>query len=82
MQYSYAGLWEKAYFLELIAILKKEWPLFQTKLGVEREEAVKWLDQVNRCRWDAHAAEAVPEEDLQFLKVCFRRLEEKLDLVQ
>jgi hypothetical protein len=81
MQYSYTQMWAKTYFTELTSVLKAEWPLFQKKFGVDRDEVVKWLDHVNRCRWDAHAAEDIPDEDLQFLKVCFRRLEEKLDLI-
>jgi hypothetical protein len=62
-------------------VLNREWQLFQVKFGVERDQAIKWLDHVNACRWDAHAAEDIPDDDVQFLKVCFRRLEEKLDLV-
>jgi hypothetical protein len=81
MQYSYQGMWAKTYFPELIAILQREWVLFQNKFAVDRDEAIKWLNQVNACRWDAHAAEELPDEDVAYLKVCFRRLEERLDLL-
>ena len=79
-QYSYDDTWEQLYFDELRGILDKHWPAFQNLFGEEKTKVLQWLEHVNRCRADAHAR-TLSDDDLAYLNVCFRRLEEALDSV-
>jgi hypothetical protein len=78
-QYSYLDFWTELYFNELTAILSKYYQVFQKRIAEERATVLSWMDQVNKCRSDAHA-KRLSEEDLAYLRVCFRRLEEMLNL--
>jgi hypothetical protein len=78
-QFSYDQLWDHLYFNELASILKAHWQHFATFFSEDLDKIMLWLDQVNRCRVDAHARQ-LSEEDLAFLRVCFRRLEEVLSV--
>jgi hypothetical protein len=78
-QHSYREFWPELYFNELASILDKNFASFQKRLGYSKADLLKWMDQVNRCRADAHAR-GLNADDLAFLRVCFRRLEEVLEL--
>ena len=78
-QYGYNDFWVELYFNELLSILHKNFGAFQKRMERGKDDVMKWMDQVNRCRADAHAR-ARGEENLAFLRVCFGRLEVLLDL--
>ncbi len=80
-QYSYSDVWQELYFDELVSILDKNFAAFQKRVASDRETVLGWMRHVNMCRSDAHAKK-LSDEDLAFLRVCFRRLEELLDLKQ
>jgi hypothetical protein len=77
LQYSYGERWHFLYFGELTMIIEKEWPAFQNWFAEDKGKVLLWLDTINRLRVDAHARE-VDQEELAFLRVCFRRLETAL----
>ena len=79
-QFGYEGLWSELYFSELIAILKRNWDAFQTFLAADQTQVMQWLEQINRCRADAHAKQ-LSGDDLAFLRVSLRRMEEMLGVV-
>jgi hypothetical protein len=74
VQYGYHELWDELYFSELASILDKHWESFARFFSIEKAEVLKWLDHINRCRADAHARK-LHEDELAFLRVCFRRME-------
>jgi len=78
-QYSYIDVWPELYFDELAAILDKNFSAFQKRIGEDKATILGWMEQVNRCRSDAHA-KRLSDEDLAYLRVCFKRLEELLGL--
>ena len=75
---AYRDVWEELYFDELITIVTKYWSHLETWLAVSESEFVRWLREINRGRIDAHARGSSPDE-LAWLRVCFRRVEEKLE---
>jgi len=77
--YSYEDVWSEMFLSELRAVMEKNWGAFEKFFGVEKAEVLRWLDHIIRCRADAHARE-LTEEDLKYLRVCFRRFEEILRL--
>lgn len=79
-RFSYEQLWNELYFNELGQILDKHWDAFQNWFAEEKAKILQWLEQINRSRADAHAR-SLSKDDLAYLRVCFRRLEEKLRLV-
>lgn len=79
MQYSYREIWPELYFNELASIMDSCFPALQKRLACSKSELVMWMNQINRCRSDAHA-KGLSMDDLAFLRVCFRRLEEILEL--
>lgn len=78
-QYSYDDIWEQLYFNELAGILNQNWAAFQKVFAKEKAMVLRWMEHINRCRADAHAR-TLSEEDLAYLRICFRRLEEILEL--
>jgi hypothetical protein len=78
-QHSYKEVWPELYFDELGKILAKNFSGFQRRIGSKEEEVLAWIAQVNRCRADAHA-KRLSVDDLAYLRVCLRRLEEMLGL--
>ena len=78
-QHSYRAFWAELYFNELALILEKNFSGLQKRLACEKSDVLTWMDQINRCRADAHARR-LDSDDLAFVRVCFRRLEEILDL--
>jgi hypothetical protein len=78
-QHSYRDIWAELYFNELASILDKNFASFQKRLSCARDDILGWMNQINRCRADAHARK-LNVDDLAFLRVCFRRLEEILEL--
>lgn len=72
-------MWEEMLFGDLIAIIEGEWQLFSTWFSAKKDELLQWLRHINRSRADAHDRR-LSQEDLAFLRVCFRRLEEDLGL--
>lgn len=76
----YEEMWDELFFGELRDVVGKEWAAFSGWFGTDKDKVLGWLDHVNRFRADAHARN-ISEEDLAYLRVCFRRLEESLDLV-
>lgn len=77
MQYSYEEMWGEMYFNELAAVIDKNWIAFQNWFGEVKQRVLEWLNHINRSRADAHAR-ALNQDDLAFLRICFRRLEERL----
>ena len=78
-QYSYDQLWEHLYFDELRAITEKHWDAFQKWFAAQKADVTQRLDHINKSRADAHARE-LSEDDLAYLRVCFKRIEEHLGL--
>jgi hypothetical protein len=78
-QHSYREIWPELYFNELASIMEKHFSSLQKRLSCSKNDALKWMDQINRCRADAHAR-GLSADDLAFLRVCFKRLEEILEL--
>lgn len=78
-QYGYKEMWDELYFNELNTILDRHFPAFEKRLATDKPTVVQWMDHVNRCRSDAHARR-LGADDIAYLRVCFRRLEEVLDL--
>jgi hypothetical protein len=77
VQFSYEEMWAHLYFNELAFVVEKQWAAFQNWFEEDKGKVVQWLDHVNRSRVDAHAR-TLSDDDLSYLRVCFRRLEEKL----
>ena len=77
-QYSYADVWKELFFRELGSILDKNYADFNRRFGEDKQTVLQWLEHVNRCRADAHAKD-ISDDDLSYLRVCFRRLESMLD---
>lgn len=75
----YRSVWNELYFNELTTIISKNWEHFQTRIGTEKGKFIAWMDQVNACRSDAHS-KSLSSDDLAFLRVAFKRLEEALEL--
>lgn len=80
VQHGYDEIWQHLYFLELSAVVDKHWDDFARFFATDRAKVLLWLDHVNRCRSDAHAR-GLSEDDLAYLRVCFKRLEESLGLL-
>lgn len=78
-QFGYDQMWIELYFNELTSILDRHFSAFQKRLGVDKASVVRWMDHVNRCRSDAHARR-LGTEDVAYVRVCFKRLEEVLEL--
>ena len=77
MRFSYDAMWEETYFKELIVVLKREWDAYQNWFSEDQGTVIQWLEHVDRSRADAHA-KLMSEDDLAYLRVCFRKLEERL----
>jgi hypothetical protein len=77
--FSYPAVWGEMYFDELRSVLDHNWEAFQEFFQEEKATVVGWMDHINRCRSDAHAR-SLKQEDLDFVRTCFARLEEKLGL--
>ena len=69
-------LFSKLYWLELIAIMKKEWPLFERIFG-DRRELDKFADIVNE-RPDAHAKE-IDQFDIAYHRSAISWFENRLE---
>jgi hypothetical protein len=65
------------YFNELSTVIDRNWGDFEKWFGEEKSRVLEWMNHINRSRADAHAR-TLSEEDLAFLRICFRRLEERL----
>ena len=76
---SYDSMWEALYFKELRDIMNKEWAAFARWFAEDKDNVLMWMDHVNRFRADAHS-KSISDDDLAYLRVCFRRLEETLDI--
>jgi hypothetical protein len=76
---SYQDMWQALFFKELRDVVNKEWSAFSGWFSDDKDKVLTWLEHVNRSRADAHA-KPISEEDLAYLRVCFKRLEEALDL--
>jgi hypothetical protein len=79
MQFGYEHMWNELYFNELTSILDRQFAAFQKRLGTEKTSVIQWMDHVNRCRSDAHARR-LGSDDIAYLRVSFKRLEEILGL--
>jgi hypothetical protein len=77
--YDYGVVWDELYFDELRSIIDQNWEAFQEFFHEDKATVVRWLDHINQCRADAHAR-TLKQDDLDFVRVCFTRLEEKLGL--
>ena len=76
---SYREMWQELYFNELRDIVKREWAAFSGWFGQDKDKVLTWLEHINRSRADAHA-KSISGDDLAYLRVCFTRLEEALEL--
>lgn len=79
VQHGYNDLWANLYFNELASVVEKNWDAFERFFATDKAKVVGYLDHINRSRADAHAKQ-LSDEDLAYLRVCFRRLEEVLGL--
>ena len=67
------------YFLDLIAIIKREWSCFQNVFEMEKNKMEVILNEINECgRPDAHA-KYISEDDFSQLRLYFKKLEFILD---
>ena len=80
-QYGYDQMWKEMFFNELFSVLDAKWGAFQSYFSVDKKKVLDWLDHINRCRADAHAR-SLNDDDISFLRVCFRRIEETLNLAK
>lgn len=78
-QHGFPKILDELYFDELAAMVLKNWDAFEKFFQSEKGKVEQWLDHVNRSRADAHAR-SLSDEDLAFLRICFKRLEEILGL--
>ena len=78
-RHSYDEVWEYLYFAELRAVVEKHWEAYQNWFGAQKADVLNEMAHINRARADAHARE-LNEDDLAYLRVCFKRMEERLDL--
>ena len=78
-RHSYDEVWQHLYFAELRSIVEKHWAAFQNWFVAQKADVLNQMAHINRSRADAHARE-ITEEDLSYLRVCFKRMEEHLDL--
>ena len=76
---SYRELWAKLYLNELIDILDTHWKIFEAWMSASKDDAISWLREVNKGRLDAHAG-VMSSDQLAYLRICLRRVEERLDL--
>lgn len=79
--FSYMDMWDELFWDELTAVIRNEWPLVEHIFASRKDDALMWMDHINRFRTDAHAR-TISEEDFQLLRVCFRRLEEIVENVR
>ena len=77
--FSYQAVWDELYFDELRAVADHNWDAFQEFFGEEKATVVGWMDHSNRCRADANAR-SLKQDDLDFVRTCFTRLEERRGL--
>jgi hypothetical protein len=67
------------FLLELISVIKREWPAFQNVFEMEKGKVEVMLDEVNSSgRPDAHARYVDEDEFIQ-LRLYFKKLEEVLE---
>lgn len=78
-RHSYDVVWQHLYFAELRSIVEKHWAAFQNWFAAQQADVLREMDHINRSRADAHAKE-LADEDLAYLRVCFKRMEERLQL--
>jgi hypothetical protein len=77
--FNYQTVWAELYFDELRSVIDHNWEAFQEFFQEEKATVIAWMDHINRCRSDAHAR-SLKQDDLNFVRTCFTRLEEKLAL--
>lgn len=78
-QYGFPRVLDEFYFDELTTLILKNWDAFEKFFVVEKGKIEQWLDHINKSRADAHAR-SLSGDDLAFLRICFKRLEEALGL--
>jgi len=76
-RFGYESVFEELYFKELIAILVKDWSFFQNWFNRDLEDVKLWSKTINEFRIDAHAKQ-IDEDELTYLRFCFRQLEKSL----
>jgi hypothetical protein len=80
-RYSFENVWENLYFSDLILIIDKNWDGLQNWFSTDKSNVMLWLNHINSFRIDAHA-KSISDEDLAYLRVCFRRMEEHLTEIE
>ena len=76
--FSYDDIWSHLYFNELGTVIDREWAAFQAWFSEDKDKVLMWIDEINRSRSvDAHAGR-IDDEALVMLRMCFRRLETRL----
>ena len=76
-RFGYEPVFNELYFNELTTILVKNWDFFQNWFNRDLDEVKMWLNTINEFRIDAHAKD-IDEEELAFLRICFKNLEKSL----
>lgn len=67
------------FFLELIAVIKREWDALQNVFEIEKNKLVFMLEEINACgRPDAHA-KYVDNDEFTQLRFYFKKLEDILE---
>jgi len=78
-EHSYEDLWNHLFFSEYGNVIDSNWQAFENFFSEDKRTVLQWLNHINRCRADAHAR-SLGEEDLAYLWVCFRRLDDSLGI--
>jgi len=66
------------YFSDLIKLLRKEWDLFQSFFGTNKDKLLRYLEIINELRNDAHAKK-ISEEEFQMFRLSIAHFETALE---
>lgn len=66
------------YFSDLIKLLRKDWDLFQSFLGTNKEKLLRYLEIINELRSDTHA-KPISDEEFQMFRISINHFETALE---
>lgn len=70
------------YLLDLVNILRKEWAVVEKVIAIDKPKLILMLEEINLVgRPDAHAKK-IDDDDFVQLRLYFKQIEEKLDLIE
>lgn len=76
---SYKDVWAELYLPELASVFLENWDVFQNWAYMDKDDFAAALRVINTGRIDAHAR-SISEEELAYLRVCLRRVEDRVGL--